>query len=100
MKHTLGNDPRCKDCYWYREKEADDKCLFEGWCTCKKELATGINGRKREHPPERKAVHDHWCCQWWEDAEERLTHYEVMTRKPEPWRTPLEKEAIEKMMQR
>lgn len=32
MKHTMGNSPRCKDCYWFKEKEYEAECSGDGWC--------------------------------------------------------------------
>ena len=94
MRHTLGNSPKCNTCYFYREKEAGEQCRGDGWCTNKKQCAVGVNGRKRENPPEREAVMWQGCCRQWEDAEDRLTHYEVLTRQPEPWRSEIEKALI------
>lgn len=94
MRHRLGNGPKCKECYWYREKEEHDGCREDGWCHNKHQLSVGINGRKREHPPDREPVMWNGCCRDWEDAEDRLTRFEVLTGHPEEWRTPIEKELI------
>lgn len=101
MRHRLGNTPKCCECYWYREKEAHEKTnQKDGWCTNKKQLACGINGRKREHPPEREPRLWNGCCSWWEDAELRLTHFEVSCRKPEEWRTAEEKRYIRELFEK
>ena len=98
MKHRLGNSPKCISCFFYREKEAGDKCRGYGWCTNKKHLAVGVNGHKREKPPEREAVQWMHSCRLWEDAENRLTHYEVLTRQPEPWKTEEEQERVRQLL--
>lgn len=100
MKHTLGNSPKCIDCYWYREKQDGDNCRHDGWCVNPKALAVGVNGRKRSHPPEKEAVMWNVACKRWEDADTRLTHYEVMTRQPEPWKTPIEQAHIRTLLER
>lgn len=98
MKHIMGNTPKCSECFWYREKEDYDKCRLDGWCTNKKQCAVGINGRKREHPPDREAVHWNGQCKWWEDAEDRVTHFEVQTMHPEPWKSEEEQAKVEKLL--
>lgn len=92
MKHNLGNTPKCMDCYWYRE--GGDSCRHDGWCVNPKALAVGTNGRKRACPPEKEAVKWMWNCDKWEDAENHLTHYEVLTRQPEPWKAPNEQAQV------
>lgn len=99
MKHRLGNSPKCKDCYWYREREPGVKCSKDGWCINPKQLAIGVNGHKREHPPEREEVYWNCSCRLWEDAEDRLTHFEVLTRQPETWKTPIEQEHVRQILQ-
>ena len=101
MRHRLGNTPKCCECYWYREKEAHEKAnQKDGWCTNKKQCACGINGHKRYHPPEREPKRWNGCCSWWEDAELRLTHFEVSCRKPEEWRTAEEKRYIKELFEK
>ena len=98
MKHRIGNTPKCKDCRWYMEKEGYDGCRLDGWCTNKKQCSLGINGKRREHPPEKEPVLWNHCCRLWEDAECGLTHFEVCTRKPEPWRTAKEQEEVRRLL--
>ena len=99
MRHRMGNTPHCIECYWYREKEAHDGCREDGWCTNTKHCAVGINGRKREHPPEREPVRWNHECRMWEDAECRLTHFEVCARTPEPWKSEEEQERVMAILQ-
>jgi len=94
----MGNSPKCSECFWYREKQTEKECPLDGWCTNKKRLKIGINDHKREHPPEREAVRWNHECRWWEDAEDRLTHFEVCTRHPEEWRSKEEQAAIMKLL--
>lgn len=94
MKHIRGNGTRCSDCFWYREKEQGDKCRYDGWCVNPEHLRIGINGHLRIHIPERESRMKQWDCRMWEDAETRLTHYEVNTGEPEPWKSDVEKERI------
>lgn len=94
MKHRLGNTPKCWSCLWYREKEEARETPFDGYCTNKKQLSRGINGRKLEHPPERSGVlMTRHACKDWQDAEQPdITHFDVVTggwnrrggRPPEP----------------
>lgn len=100
MRHRLGNTPKCITCYSYREKEPNDGCLYDGWCTNKYYCSHGINGSKRSKPPEREAVMWMWSCRRWEDAEARLTYFEVLTRTPEEWRSDGEKEYISQLLNR
>lgn len=75
MKHRMGNLPKCAECKYWRDKEPNDHCRFDGWCT------------------KGKAKTKHWndVCHDWIDAENGLTHYEVLTRQLEEWRTPTER---------
>lgn len=98
MKHQLGNTPKCISCYYYRDREPNDKCRYDGWCTNKYNCSHGINGKKRDKPLEREPVMWNWECRQWEDAETRLTHFEVCTRTPEPWKTPLEQEHVKQIL--
>lgn len=94
MKHIMGNSPKCIECYWYREKQDGDHCKRDGWCVNEYNLMHDISGKKRAVPLEREAVRWNCICRQWEDAEDRLTAYEVQTRQPEPWRTPIEQMQI------
>lgn len=99
MRHRLGNGPKCNECFYYTEKVDHDGCRYDGWCTNKHQLTHGINGRKRDKPLERYAVMWNGCCKEWEDAEDRLTRYEVECHIPEEWRTPIEKEHIRRLLE-
>ena len=94
MKHRMGNTPKCNECFWFREKQTKKECWLDGWCVNKEQCAEGINSRKRQHPFERIAVRWNGHCRRWEDAECRLTAYEVLSRKPEPWRSRTEQEYV------
>lgn len=95
MKHIMGNSPKCSECLYWREPEPWEKCKEDGWCTNQKHLSIGINGKKREHPPEREAVLWNGECSWWEDAEyPHINHFEAATRKPDPNRSDLEQMVI------
>lgn len=84
MRHRLGNSPKCKDCFFYQEKSPEDvNNQHDGWCP----KGLRINGKKVN---DRAKVDWNHFCDDWEDAEERLTYYEVVTLKPGPWRTPIE----------
>ena len=98
MRHRLGNSPKCCECFFCREKEQNDGCRYDGWCTNKAQLRKGINGHIREHPPEREPRYWNSRCSLWEDAEDRLTAFEVECRKPEEWRTEKEKEWIRELL--
>ena len=94
MKHKLGNSTKCIDCYFYRPKDDEHKTELDGFC----KLGAIINGIKitdREMPVR---WNNGSGCREWEDAEDRLTHYEVMTRQPDPKRKPLEAEYIRKLL--
>jgi hypothetical protein len=61
----------------------------------KKHLRIGINGKKRENPPEKEARKWMWCCGWWEDAEyPHINRFEADTWKPDPNRSELEQVVI------
>lgn len=95
MRHRMGNSPKCCECRWYQERRPNDGCRYDGWCYCKKQLSSGVNGHKREHPPEREPVRWNWDCRWWEDAEyPHINHFEAATRKPDPNRSPMEQMII------
>ncbi len=98
MKHKMGNLPKCSDCFWYSEKEPHDGCRLDGWCSNEYQRTVGVNGHKREKPLERYEVARNHACRRWEDAESRLTHFEVMTRQPEEWRSAGEKEYITQLL--
>lgn len=99
MKHKLGNSPKCVECYWYREKQDGDGCSRDGWCVNEYNCAHDVSGKKRSEPLERESVRWNCICKQWEDAESRLTSYEVLTRQPEPWRTPIERAQIKEILE-
>ena len=100
MKHVMGNSTRCSECYWYREKEVEDKGTHTGYCYHKFHKTHDCLGKKRSSPVERIKAHEHHGtdCRLWEDAEDRVTHFEVMCGKPEPSRTPIEQEHIKNLL--
>lgn len=99
MRHKMGNSTRCSECYWYRAPRDGEKCKLDGYCTNIKNR--GINGKRPDNPKPEEPVLDVWGmgCTHWEDADTRLTHYEVMTRHAEPGRTAAEKEYIERIIE-
>ena len=95
MKHIMGNSPKCIDCFYWRNPKPHEKCQHDGWCINKKHLSVGINGKKREHPPEKEARKWMWSCHWWADADyPHINHYEAETWKPDPSRSELEQIVI------
>ena len=99
MKHLLGNSPKCIDCFYYREVQDDGHYHDnDGWCVNKYNCTYGINGKKYDNPKDRKAVKWMHSCHQWEEVETRLTHYEVVCMKPEPWRSENEKEYIGQLL--
>lgn len=98
MKHRMGNSPHCNECFWYKEKKDHDGCKLDGWCHNKKQCSTGINGHRLEHPHERIETRWNNCCRQWEDAEDHLTHFEVCTRTPEPWKSEAEQARIRSLL--
>lgn len=99
MKHRMGNSTRCSECYWFRKPRDWEKCQLDGFCGNINNR--GINGHVPENPKPEEPVLDVWgmSCRHWEDAETRFTHYEVMTRHAEPWRSEAEKEYIERVIE-
>lgn len=61
--------------------------MYDGFCTHKKKPIGAHVLANNE-------------CYSWEDAEARLTHYEVMTGKAESFRTESEREYIEDLLRR
>ena len=101
MKHIMGNSPKCNECLHWRNPEPWEKCKHDGWCTNRKHLSTGINGKKREHPPEKESVKWNGSCHWWEDAEyPYINHFEAATWKPDPNRSPMEQIIIADAIQK
>jgi hypothetical protein len=83
MKQIEGNSPKCSSCYYYAEKEPNDGCLRDGWCSNPYECSHGVNGKKLDKPKERVPVR--WNqgsgCYNWEDAEDRISHFDYVTGK-------------------
>ena len=77
----MGNTPQCFECFYYAEKEPNDGCLMDGWCTCPHQLKYGANGHKRAIPLKRMNTRANYECGWWEDAETRDSHFDVVTGK-------------------
>lgn len=93
MKHTMGNDTNCIDCYHYKSKEDNDGCLEDGWC-----LNGLYVGKKKVADITSVYWNDGGGCYDWEDAEDRITHFEAMTRTVDPSRTGMEKLYYEKLL--
>ena len=56
-------------------------------------LGTRVNGKRFAKCEPVRWNHGSGCHDW-DDAEDRLTHFEVMTRHPDPKRSPIEAELI------
>lgn len=92
----MGNTPRCDECYFYTAKSEHEKDnWFDGWCQQKNNVKDCWH--KREG---RVKTNANFRCRYWEDAEDRLTYYEVEIRFPEAWRSDIEKCIIEKMLKK
>ena len=101
MKHIMGNSVKCNECLHWRDPEPWEKCREDGWCVNKKHLSIGINGHKRQNPPEKEARKWMWDCHWWEDAEyPHINQFEAETRKPDPNRSELEQMIIADAIQK
>ena len=81
MKQIEGNSPKCSSCYYFTEKEPNDGCMLDGWCVCQHQLVYGVNGKKRSIPLDRMNVRRNGECSWWEDAEDRISHFDYVTGK-------------------
>lgn len=89
----MGNTPRCDECYFYTAKSEREKDNWlDGWCRQE-------NMVKNWQQHERMKTSANGRCRFWEDAEDRLTYHEVMTRSPEAWRSDIEKCITEKMIE-
>lgn len=101
MRHIMGNSPKCNECRYWKDPEPWEKCPEDGWCTNKKALSIGINGKKRQDPPEKEPVKWNQNCSWWEDAEyPYINNFEAETRKPDPNRGPMEQMIIADAIER
>ena len=94
MKHRLGNETKCRDYFFYSPKDPEEKGTHDGYCV----KGHIINGRLTNKSPAKTQEYYGAGCYLWEDAEDRLTHFEVMTRNPDPKRTPAEAEYIKKKL--
>lgn len=79
-----GNTPKCADCKYYTEEmlnpAATKRQWPSGWCTCKHELARGINGHKLTKPlPYRQVYRNDSGCKSWIEKETGITRYEALT---------------------
>lgn len=100
MKHIMGNSPKCSECFHFARPEPWEKCKGDGWCTNQKHLSIGINGKKREHPPEKEAKRWNGKCSFWEDAEyPHINEYEAETGNPDPNRGELEQMIIRSVLE-
>lgn len=79
--------PHCEKCLYYTEEllwlDKPKNPLHSGYCTCKYELARGINGRKREKPLPYRGVWRTETCRSWIDRESGMTRFEALTGKRE-----------------
>lgn len=91
MKHTMGNSPHCRDCYFFKEKEFESECSGDGWCL----KGLRVNGKQIN---DRYPTRYNLDCNNWEDAEDRITHYEALTRKVEPSRKGIERLMYEELL--
>lgn len=82
-----GSTPFCANCLHYTEQVLGAPAIKEPWktgyCTCKYELARGINGRKLAKPLPYRTVWRGWSCHSWIGRESGMTRYEALTGKKE-----------------
>ena len=90
MKHKMGWPTRCDECFWYCPKQPQEKMPYDGYCGNRK-LFKNMERLKVE------AIGGYFC-EFWEDAENRLTAFEVKTRTPGQWRTESEQEYIKSLL--
>lgn len=96
MKHKLGNSTHCVNCFHYRPKDESHQTFKDGFCT----IGHLINGRKISFEPQPVYWNNGTGCQDWEEVQTRLTHFEVMTLKPDPKRTEAERRYIEELLRK
>lgn len=80
MKAIHGNTPKCRDCFYYDEAPGK-KEWYDGFCKNEYQCTHGINGKKLEKPREQYPVRGNDCCRQWEDAEDRISHFDFITGK-------------------
>lgn len=87
MKEKKYWPAHCEKCLYYTEELLGAGKLKgtwrSGYCTCKYELARGINGRKLTKPLPYREVWRTWSCKSWIDRESGMTRYEALTGKKE-----------------
>lgn len=94
MRHKMGWPTRCTECFHYTPKPIEEKGNHDGYCR----LGLKINNKKVSKAPAKVQAFYGQHCDDWEDAENRLTYFEVMTRTVGEWRTPMERIAFEKIL--
>ena len=82
-----GSTPFCANCLHYTEQILGAPAIKEPWktgyCTCKHELARGINGHKLAKPLPYRTVWRTGSCRSWIDRENSKTKFEALTGKKE-----------------
>lgn len=96
MKHKLGYHTWCNECFYYIEKSEADRGNFDGYCR----KGFKLNGKNINEKPRKVQRFSGWHCDDWEDAENRLTYFEVKTRTPGPWRSELEQEEVARILRK
>lgn len=85
MKRITTNDAHCSLCYYFRVPESGELFIEDGFCT------------KKTRPCGKYVCWNNYCDEW-EHKETRITHFEVMTKTPEPKRTEAEAEYIMQLL--
>lgn len=94
MVHILGNSTHCVDCISYRPKTENDHTIYDGFCV----IGHIVNGRRISFEPRPVYWNNGTGCQDWVERKRKITHFEAMTRKPDPKRTEMERIYFEKLL--
>ena len=80
----------CKECKYYKPIEDPLEKEYDVLCTA----GYRVNGKLVKKEYKTKAHIEHGSCSQWVHGETGLTEFEVVCRKPESWRTPIEIEHL------
>lgn len=79
-KRKKGNNPFCRDCYYFHmECEDDKKEHAKGYCYNKRMFEKDCQGNRRENVPDKWRTEPYFCCRWFEDAYSRQNHFDAVT---------------------
>lgn len=78
MKHIRGNSPRCDECFYYDIGHFKSGDLM-GICKNDYNCTHGVNGYKLDKRRDFYLTRSMLCCSRWEDAEERISYFDVIT---------------------